>query len=148
LGESQKSKQKSPTADFFTKLFTRLFGGKMGRMYVLSYGKTQVSGIKKRTLPREITIGPTAIKFVAIIIFAALGVIYLTQSTRGANLSVELGNLDSEQQELQQKIERLNAEGARLKALDNVYSQTGNMQMEPASKINYLPADQQVAKNN
>jgi len=120
----------------------------MGRMYVVSYGKTQDSGVKKRTLPREITIGPTAIKFVAIVIFAALGVIYLTQSTRGANLSVELGNLDSQQQELQQKIERLNAEGARLKALDNVYNQTNNLQMEPATNINYLPSGQQPNQGN
>jgi cell division protein FtsL len=118
----------------------------MGRMYVTSYSNRQELGVKKRTMPRQVTLGPTALKFIAVIIFAALGIIYLTQSTRGANLSVESRTLDSQQAELSQKIDRLNAEGARLKALDNVYTETTNMQMQPAGQINYLPGSQPVAK--
>lgn len=118
----------------------------MGRIYVANYSNSQELGVKKRTLPRQITIGPTTIKFAAIIIFAALGIIYLTQSTRGANLSVELRTLNNQQDELNKKIERLNAEGARLKALDNVYSETSNLQMQPGTQINYLPSNQPVAK--
>lgn len=115
----------------------------MGRMYVTSYSSRQELGVKKRTLPRQITLGPTALKFIAVVIFAALGIIYLTQSTRGANLSVEVRTLDSQQEELNQKIDRLNAEGSRLKALDNVYTETSNMQMQPATSINYLPGSTQ-----
>lgn len=118
----------------------------MGRIYVSSYSNGQQLGVKKRTLARQITLGPTALKFIAIVIFAALGLIYLTQSTRGANLSVELRTLDSQQQELNQKIDRLNAEGARLKALDNVYTQTSEMQMQPSTQINYLPGAEPLAK--
>jgi len=119
------------------------FGGIMGRMYVTSYSSRQDLGVKKRTMPRQITLGPTALKFIAVVIFAALGIVYLTQSTRGANLSVEVRTLDSQQEELNQRIDRLNAEGSRLKALDNVYTETSNMQMQPATSINYLPGSTQ-----
>ena len=118
----------------------------MGRLYVSSYANGNELGVKKRAVSRQITLGPTALKFIAIVIFASLGVIYLTQSTRGANLSVELRTLDSQQQELNQKIDCLNAEGARLKALDNVYNQTSEMQMQPSTQINYLPNSEPLAK--
>lgn len=118
----------------------------MGRMYVNSYSNSQRFGEKKRTLSRQITLGPTALKFIAVIIFAALGIVYLVGSTSGANTSVEVQTLDSQQKDLSQKIDRLNAEGARLKALDNVYNQTSSQQMQPATKINYLPGTQTVAK--
>jgi len=118
----------------------------MGRLYISSYSKNSQLGTKKRTLPRQITLGPNALKFIAIVIFAALGIVYLSQSTRGANLSVELRQLDTDQQSLERQIERLNAESARLKALDNIYSQSNNASMQPSSKINYLPGSSSVAK--
>lgn len=118
----------------------------MGRLYVTSYASNQDLGVKKRTLPREVTFGPKSLKFVAIVIFASLAMIYLSLSTRGANLSVEVQGLDGEQEELQQKIERLNTEAARLKALNNVYTESTNNTMVPTTKVNYLPKDQTVAK--
>lgn len=118
----------------------------MGRMYVMSYSKKTELGVKKRTMPRQITLGPTALKFIAIVIFAALGVIYLTTSTSGANRSIDIRNLDSQQQELQQKIDRLNAEGSRLRSMSNVYDQTST-QLTPGGTVNYIQdTSQPVAK--
>lgn len=112
----------------------------MGRMYVVSYGKSTDLGVKKRTLPRQITLGPAAIKFIAIVIFAALAVVYLGSSTSRANLSVQVRNLDNQQQDLQQKIDRLNNEGARLRALPNIDNQISSAQMQPAQTVSALPA--------
>lgn len=107
----------------------------MGRMYVMSYANSQELGVKKRAIPRQITLGPSALKFIAIIILAALGLIYLGSSTSRANLSVQVRNLDSDHQDLQQNIDRLNAEGARLKSLSNIDSQINNSGMQPAQNV-------------
>lgn len=79
----------------------------MGRLYVMSYAKNQELGVKKRTLPRQITLGPTALKYIAVVIFAALGIIYLAGQTRGANESIVLRDLDSQQAQLQKKMDDL-----------------------------------------
>lgn len=118
----------------------------MGRLYVMSYAKNQELGVKKRTLPRQITLGPTALKYIAVVIFAALGVIYLAGQTRGANESMALRDLDSQQEQLQKKMDDLQVESARLKSLQNVYDQSASTQMEPSTKINYLPSAQPVAR--
>lgn len=116
----------------------------MGRIYVANYASSDRLGIKKRTLPRHITLGPTTLKFIAVVIFSALGCIYLIGQTRGANLSVEVRSLDSSEQDLKMKIERLNEEGARLRALNGVYTETSS-QMQPATVINHLPGEKTVA---
>jgi hypothetical protein len=115
-------------------------------MYVMSYSKRTDLGVKKRTMPRQITLGPTALKFIAVVIFAALGVIYLTTSTSGANRSVEVRNITAEQDNLQQKIDLLNAEGSRLRSLNNVYNQTSTG-LTPGGTVNYIQdTNQPVAK--
>ncbi len=107
----------------------------MGRMYVMSYANNQELGVKKRTMPRQITLGPSALKFIAIVILASLGLIYLGSSTSRANLSVQVRDLDSQHQTLEQQVDRLNAEGARLKSLSNIDSQINNAQMQPAQNV-------------
>ena len=107
-------------------------------MYVVSYSNKQNLGVKKRSLPRQITLGPTALKFIAVVIFAALGIIYLTTSTSGANNSIENRKLDTDQQKLQEQIDRLNTESARLKSMSNLSGETAS-QLTPGGSVNYLP---------
>lgn len=118
----------------------------MGRLYVMSYAKNQELGVKKRTLPRQVTLGPTALKYIAVVIFAALGIIYLAGQTRGANESIVKRDLDSQQSQLQKKIDDLQVESSRLRNLQKVYDQSATTQMQPSTKINYLPSTPPVAK--
>lgn len=92
----------------------------MGRIYTVTNSNSNKIGKKKKTVGREIVIGPTAIKFVAISIFAVLAVVYLTQSTAGANRSIKVRDLEDKKAELQLEKERLEAEQTRLRSLKEI----------------------------
>lgn len=92
----------------------------MGRVYTVTNSNTNNFGVRKKTIGREIVIGPNAIKFVAITIFTVLAVVYLAQSTSGANKSVKIQNLTSKQDQLELEKERLQSEQTRLQSLKKV----------------------------
>ncbi len=111
----------------------------MGRIYAVTNSNSNVIGKKKKTVGREITIGPNAIKFVAVAIFAVLAVVYLTQSTAGANRGVKVQDLDNKKAELQLEKERLESEQTRLRSLKQI---DGGIEkdkaMEPISSVEHL----------
>ncbi|MEK9156117.1 MAG: hypothetical protein AAB360_02320 [Patescibacteria group bacterium] len=92
----------------------------MSRVLALGAVDRNFSGRRNKTVNREITIGPTAIKFITIAICAILALIYLTQATAGANRSVKVRDLDNKQAQLELERERLEAEQARFKSLEAV----------------------------
>lgn len=83
---------------------------------IINQDKSQ-SGIRKHTLKREITFGPLSLRFITIIIIAALCILYLAQSTQGATKNYELRELEYRQAELEKENERLGVEATRLQAL-------------------------------
>ena len=96
-------------------------------------------------------IGPTAIKFVAIAIFAILGMVYLAQSTAGANRSVKVSDYENQKNQLELQKEQLEVEQTRLQSLKSIDSSTavpptgstapttaGNT-MVPAGSVEHLP---------
>lgn len=110
----------------------------MGRIYTVTNSNSNKIGKKKKTVGREIVIGPNAIKFVAVGIFAILAIVYLTQSTAGANRSVKVRDLESKKAQLQLEKERLESEQTRLRSLreiDNGIEKPETV-MEPVSSIN------------
>src|SRR5690606_8559190 len=105
-------------------------------------------GVRKKTVGRTIVIGPTALKFITIAIFAILALVYLTQSTAGANRSMELRTQDSRKAELDLQKERLEVEKNRLKSLNEIDSKFEQVELEPVSTINHLDTgDNKLAKN-
>lgn len=86
------------------------------------------SGVRKHTINQEITFGPLTLRFITIIIIAALCILYLTQSTQGASKNYKLQELEQTQAELQKENERLQIESVRLQALKSIDSQ--NLQKE------------------
>ncbi len=120
----------------------------MGRYLTITDSDQTKEGIKKKTIGRSIIIGPTAIKFITIAIFAVLALVYLTQSTAGANRSMEIRELNSREVGLELKKERLEVEKNRLKSLNEIDSKFEQAELEPVSKIEHLQTkDNTFAKN-
>jgi len=120
--------------------FNFLLGGKVGRVLTITNSSHNIAGVRKKTIGREIVIGPNAIKFVAISIFAILAIVYLTQSTSGANRSVKVQDLDDKKTQLQMQKERLEVEQTRLKSLKEIDSTVENEKntLEPASNVDNI----------
>lgn len=118
----------------------------MGRDFVVTNSGSADLGVKKRTIGRRISIGPKAIRFVAVMIFAALGILYLTQSTQGADRSYKIRDLTAQKTGLSEQRDRLQIEASRLESLNQI-DQTLNSPeaqadangLQPTTGVNYLP---------
>jgi len=92
----------------------------VGRAFVYTNSNSISSGVRKKTVDRQIVIGPNAIKFVAIGICAILALVYLTQSTAGANRSIRVRDLETKKSQLLLEKERLEVEQTRLRSLKEI----------------------------
>lgn len=119
----------------------------MGRDFVVTNSSSAGIGTKKRTVGRKVFIGPKAARFIAIIIFGALGLLYLTQSTQGANRSYKVRDLTTSQSQLSEQRDNLQVEASRLQSLNQISQDlnavpAGPDKLQPAGAVNYLPATQ------
>ncbi len=120
----------------------------MGRYLTITNSDKTKEGIRKKTIGRSITIGPTAIKFITVAIFATLALVYLTQSTAGANRSMEIRELDSREAELELQKERLEVEKNRLKSLNEIDSKFEQAELEPVSRVEHLQTKENIFAKN
>ncbi|MEI8060682.1 MAG: hypothetical protein WCG99_00075 [Candidatus Berkelbacteria bacterium] len=121
----------------------------MGRDFVATSSNSSNIGTKKRTVGRKVFIGPKAARFIAIIIFGALGLLYLTQSTQGADRSYKLRDLSSQKTALTEQRDRLQVESSRLESLNEIDKSINPTaasvgQMQPSSQVNYIPSDNTI----
>lgn len=117
----------------------------MGRDFVVTNSRSASIGSKKRTIGRKFSIGPKAARFVAIIIFGALGLLYLTQSTQGADRSYKLRDLSGQKSQLSEQRDRLQVESSRLQSLNEIDKSINPVavdaaKMQQTGQVNYLPA--------
>lgn len=108
----------------------------MGRVLTMTNSNSTATGSRKKTIGREIVIGANAIKFVSIAIFAILALVYLAQSTAGANRSVKVRDLSDKKAQLQLEQERLEVEQTRLKSLKEIDNGVEKPTLEPVAVIN------------
>ena len=120
----------------------------MGRYLTITNSDEIKEGVRKKTIGRSIVIGPTAIKFISIAIFAVLALVYLTQSTAGANRSMEIRELDSREAELDLQKERLEVEKNRLKSLGEIDEQFKPAELEPVSSVEHLKTNENIFAKN
>lgn len=104
------------------------------------------SGVRKRTIGREIKVGPLSLQFISVIILAALALLYLAQSTQSASKNYKVHELENKKIQLEQNNERLEVESTRLKSLNEVKNKAEEMKLEDANKINYLPGEQPLVR--
>ncbi len=105
-------------------------------------------GIRKRAIKREIIIGPTAIKFITIAIFAILALVYLTQSTANANRSIKVRDVSDKKANYEEIEKRLEDEKTRLQSLERIDQETPKIEMEPVSRVDHLNDPNQALARN
>ncbi len=76
-----------------------------------------------------------------------LGLLYLSQSNKMATSGYDIAKLERVQQELRLDNERLQIEASRLQSIQNLDAGIAKSGMVPVSKINYVPANTNVAVN-
>jgi len=124
----------------------------VGRDFVVTNSRTAELGAKKRTIGRRLSIGPRATRFTAVVIFAALGLLYLTQSTQGADRSYKIRDLNEKKSQLLEERDRLRIEKSRLESLNEIDKTlnppplpSDQNKMQPIPEVNYLPSDEIAA---
>lgn len=107
-------------------------------MLTITNSKDSTAGVKKRTIKKEVSVGNNAIKFIAIAVFAILGIVYLAQATEGANRSMKVRDITDKKAELELKKERLEVEKVRLQSLEQIDQSIEKPAMEPLSKVDHI----------
>lgn len=93
---------------------------------------------KQRTVERGITLGPTATKFITVILVAVAALFYLVQQTQSATKNYRLQEKKDEKQELIKESERLKIEAVRLQSLENTAKGAESLGLEQTQKIDYI----------
>jgi len=96
--------------------------------------RTSDLGQRKRSLERRVVLGPNAVKILAIVVFAAFSLFYLSQSSQSAAKNYIVSGLEDESGKLTAEKERLEVEANRLKALSIIQDKAEDQGMESASE--------------
>ena len=117
----------------------------MGRDFVVTNSNSANIGIKKRTVGRKFFVGPKTTRFIAIVIFSAMGLLYLTQSTQGADRSYKVRDLSAQKSQLSEQRDRLQVEVSRLESLNEIDKSVNpqsqdQAQMQQTNQVNYIPS--------
>ncbi len=117
----------------------------MGRDFVVTNSNSANIGIKKRTVGRKFFVGPKTTRFIAIVIFSAMGLLYLTQSTQGADRSYKVRDLSAQKSQLSEQRDRLQVEASRLESLNEIDKSVNpqsqdQAQMQQTNQVNYIPS--------
>lgn len=96
-------------------------------------------GIRKRTIGREIKVGPLSLSFVTVIVLAALALFYLAQSTQGATKNYAVTELGNKKTQLEDENKRLEVESVRLKSLNEIKKSTENGNLEQNTQSSFVP---------
>lgn len=101
---------------------------------ILTNKNTDQVGVKKRTIEQSVRIGPLSLKFITLLIFAALTLFYLAQSTQSATKKYQLRELQVTQSQLEEDRETLEAEALRLKSLKEIETKVQQLELKPAEE--------------
>lgn len=97
---------------------------------------------RKRTINREISVGPLTLRFITVIIVAALCILYLAQSTQGATENYQLREMEQTKEEMKKENERLEVDAVRLQTLKDVDvnrdKKDEEKKFEQASSVEYV----------
>lgn len=87
---------------------------------LLTSAKTTKSGVRKRTINRVVQIGPLSLRFMTLVMLAAVALFYLAQSTQSATKTYKVQELRQEKDSLTKEQDRLQIEATRLKSLQQI----------------------------
>lgn len=91
---------------------------------------------RKRTIDREVKIGPVTMRALTIASLAALLLLYLAQTTQSATKQYEIEELHRQKQELVDEVDRLELEALRLQSLRTIEDSIKKDQLlEPVNEV-------------
>lgn len=94
------------------------------------------AGMRKRTIKKELKLGPMSVKFVLIALMAIAGLFYLSQSAQASSQRYQIMQVSSDKQELEAKTKDLEVEAARLKSLNEIKNSTQSVGLESVDQNN------------
>jgi Tfp pilus assembly protein PilN len=113
---------------------------------LITNGTIVQSGVRRRTIQRQVSLGPVTLRIVTIIVFAAAALIALAQSTTSATKAYELTKADRAVAQEQQKVNEMETEATRLQALQSIIgteatpTPSPDNKLEASQKIDALPS--------
>lgn len=112
---------------------------------LITNGTIVQPGLRRRTIQRQVNVGPVTLRVVTIIIFAAAALIALAQSTASATKAYEVSRLERVQQAKAKEVDEMETEATRLQALHSITggqsspTPSPSAPLEEPKQINYLP---------
>lgn len=90
-------------------------------------------GSRKRTLRRNLALGPISLKIVTVFVFVAIALFYLAQSTQSASRNFKIQELQRQKEQAQVEKESLEVEAVRFRSLGEIKSQANTLGLQPPS---------------
>lgn len=97
---------------------------------LITNSNTWETGFRKRTIKKEIKIGPVSLKFVTIALIAVGALFYLAQSTQTSSQKFKIMQLTSTKNEAIAQGKDLEIEAARLKSLNEIKNSSQGLGLE------------------
>lgn len=112
---------------------------------LITNGRMVQTGTRRRTISRQVSLGPISLRLVTVVIIAAAALVALAQSTQSATKNYQAEELKAQVAEKQKDVEEKQFEAARLnslKAITNSETPTpvATPILEEAKQINFLPS--------
>lgn len=88
-------------------------------------------GFRKKTIKREIKIGPVSLKFITLAIIAIGGLFYLAESSQATTTRYEIMQLTETKSQLEKRSKDLEVQAARLKSLNEINNNSQALGLVP-----------------
>lgn len=98
---------------------------------LIPQSKTWEPGFRKRTIKKEIKIGPVSLKFITIALIAAGALFYLAESSQSSTQNYQIMQLNQQKHDLEAQSGDLAVEAARLKSLNEISSSSQSLGLVP-----------------
>ena len=98
---------------------------------LIPQSKTWEPGFRKRTIKKELTVGPVSLKFITLALLAVGALFYLAESSQGASQEYQITQLSATRQQVEEKGRDLEVEAARLKSLNEISASSQSLGLVP-----------------
>lgn len=100
---------------------------------LITQTNTWQPGFRKRTIKKELKIGPVSLKFVTIALIAVGALFYLAESSQAASSKYTIMKLSDTKSQTEAQGKDLEVQAARLKSLNEIKTTSDNMGLVSAN---------------
>ena len=118
-------------------VFVRVDLWRLIQIMLITNKNTIENGTRKRTIGRELKLGPLSVSFVMIVVLSALALFYLAQSTQSATNNYKIRELEDKKTLLNEENKRMEVEAVRLKSINEIKKSTENGNLEENKQSQY-----------